>query len=124
MLALSATQVTGTAIFLNGTAIPIGGSATITAGTGGGGVTQLTTKGDLLSFGTALDRLGVGSNGQVLTAQSTAALGIVWAAAPSAGSGATLINTDGDPGATIYVGSIDPDVGYSPAVGDVWIRTA
>ena len=73
-LALSASQISGTAIFLNGTAIPVGGSATITAGTGGGGT--------------------------------------------------PVINTDGDPGTTIYVGSVDPDVNYTPAVGDVWIRTA
>lgn len=36
---------------------------------------------------------------------------------------ATMINTDGDPGKTIYVGAIDPDVAYTPAVGDVWIET-
>jgi hypothetical protein len=30
------------------------------------------------------------------------------------------LNTDGDPGKTLYVGSIDPDVSYTPAVGDVW----
>lgn len=35
---------------------------------------------------------------------------------------ATMVNTDGDPGKTIYVGSIDPDVAYTPAVGDVWIE--
>jgi hypothetical protein len=39
--------------------------------------------------------------------------------APNAG---LVINTDGDPGRTIYVGSIDPDVSYTPAVGDVWIE--
>jgi hypothetical protein len=36
---------------------------------------------------------------------------------------ANIINTDGDPGKTIYVGSVDPDVAYTPAVGDVWIET-
>jgi hypothetical protein len=35
---------------------------------------------------------------------------------------ANIINTDGDPGKTIYVGSVDPDVAYTPAVGDVWIE--
>jgi hypothetical protein len=35
---------------------------------------------------------------------------------------ANIINTDGDPGKTIYVGSVDPDVDYTPAVGDVWIE--
>lgn len=45
--------------------------------------------------------------------------------AGTGGGGASpVINTDGDAGTTIYVGSIDPDVSYTPAVGDVWIRTA
>lgn len=34
----------------------------------------------------------------------------------------TVINTDGDPGRTIYVGSTDPTVGYTPKVGDVWVE--
>ena len=36
---------------------------------------------------------------------------------------ANVINTDGDAGITIYVGSIDPDVSYTPVTGDVWIET-
>jgi hypothetical protein len=36
---------------------------------------------------------------------------------------ATIINTDGDAGITIYVGAIDPDVAYTPVTGDVWIET-
>jgi hypothetical protein len=39
----------------------------------------LTTKGDLLAFGTALARLAVGSNGQVLQADDAEDLGIKWA---------------------------------------------
>ena len=35
---------------------------------------------------------------------------------------ANIVNTDSDAGKTIYVGSIDPDVAYTPAVGDVWIQ--
>ena len=35
---------------------------------------------------------------------------------------ANVINTDGDNGITIYVGSIDPDVAYTPVAGDVWIQ--
>ena len=53
-------------------------------------------KGDLIAA-TAADtpaRLAVGTNGQVLTADSTAATGLAWATAASAG-GYTLINTGG-----------------------------
>ena len=49
----------------------------------------LTTKGDILGFSTVNARLPVGTNGQVITADSTQALGIKWAA-PTA-SGATVI---------------------------------
>lgn len=46
----------------------------------------LTTKGDLLVYGSALARLPVGTNGQVLTADSAQTLGVKWAAA-SGGAG-------------------------------------
>ena len=36
---------------------------------------------------------------------------------------ANIINTDGDAGITIYIGSTDPDVSYTPVTGDVWIET-
>lgn len=36
---------------------------------------------------------------------------------------ATIVNTDGDAGITIYVGSVDPDGTYTLAEGDVWIET-
>lgn len=41
----------------------------------------LTTKGDLLTFGTSAARLPAGTNGYVLTADSTQTLGIKWAEA-------------------------------------------
>ena len=61
----------------------------------------LTTKGDLLSRTSAtLQRLPVGSNGQVLVADSTATLGLNWVASPTGlptqtGNGGKYLKTDG-----------------------------
>jgi len=49
-------------------------------------VSKLTTKGDLLvTTGSALNRLAVGGNGAILAADSTAANGVSWLAAGTAG---------------------------------------
>jgi hypothetical protein len=64
-------------------------------------------KGDLIGA-TAADtpaRLGVGTNGQVLTADSTAATGLAWAT-PSSGGGMTLLSTTSLSGATTTISSI------------------
>ncbi len=39
---------------------------------------QLTTKGDLLTYGASATRLGVGANGTVLTSRSSATEGVAW----------------------------------------------
>ena len=56
-------------------------------------VAKLTTKGDLLvTTGSALNRLGVGTNNQVLMADSAATNGVKWATSPET----DLVTTKGD----------------------------
>jgi hypothetical protein len=56
---------------------------------GTGAALSVTTKGDLQGFSTVAARIPVGADTQVLTADSTQALGLKWAA-PGGGSGASL----------------------------------
>jgi hypothetical protein len=58
------------------------GSAWVTIGGAG---SPLTTKGDLYTYSTTDARLGVGTNGQVLTADSAEATGLKWASAAGGG---------------------------------------
>ena len=56
-------------------------------------LSPLTTKGDLYGYSTTNARVPVGTNGQVLTADSTAATGVAWAAASGGGSWTTWTPT-------------------------------
>ena len=64
-------------------------------------------KGDLIAATAAdtVSRLGVGTNGQVLTADSTAGTGLAWAT-PVSGGGMTLLSTTSLSGASTTVSSI------------------
>lgn len=74
------TGVTGTLLIANG------GTAGTTATTAFGNLSPLTTKGDLVAFSTLNDRLPVGSDTQILTADSTQPLGVKWAAPAATGT--------------------------------------
>lgn len=91
----------------------------------------LTTKGDLYGFSTVPARVAVGTNGQVLTADSTATNGVAWATA--AAGGLTLLSTTTITGTptTVTVSSIDQTYKSlqiwiqgvtSVADGGMWLR--
>ena len=60
-----------------------------------GSVSPLTTKGDLYGFSTLDARVPIGTNNQVLTADSAQALGLKWATPVAAGKSFDLINAGG-----------------------------
>lgn len=75
---------------------------TSSAGTATG---LLTTKGDLLVYTTAETRLGIGANGTLATADSTAASGLKWGAGPLTTKGDLMMATAVNTPARLAVGS-------------------
>jgi hypothetical protein len=70
-----------------------------------GASTPLTTKGDLFGYDTANARVPIGTNNQVLTADSAQALGLKWAT-PTSGS-YTLLSTTNFSGTSATISSIN-----------------
>ena len=86
-------NTTGTASNVTGTvAIANGGTGQTTAAAGFDALAPTTTKGDLIvRNGTTNTRLAVGTDTYVLTADSTAATGVKWAAASGGSSNITTL---------------------------------
>ena len=82
---LSFLKGTNSTEYYNGTAWVAVATAGLTS--------PLTTKGDVWGYSTVNARVPVGTNGQVLTADSAQALGVKWAAATSSVPAYTLIST-------------------------------
>lgn len=80
----------------NGTTIAIanGGTGQTTAAAAFGALSPLTTKGDVLGYSSVNARVPVGTNGQVLTADSAQTLGVKWAT-PTTGTVTSVALADG-----------------------------
>jgi len=84
-----------------------------------GSVSPLTTKGDLWGYSTLDARVPVGSDGQVLTADSTDAEGVTWQTPVSIGPQHVHVNNvtfSGDASRTVFTLPAAPVDAYSIAV--------
>jgi len=90
------------------------GSASLTTTDSG---TDLTNKGDLHGYSTSNTRIPVGSNDQVLTADSAQALGVKWASAGGGGAW-TILAEQTTAGSTIDTGALTAMDNYN--IIDFW----
>jgi hypothetical protein len=82
---------------------------------GGGGSSPLTTKGDLYGFSTVDARVPIGTNGHVLTADSTESLGLKWAA-PAGGGKVLQVVQDDDTSGFSTASTTYQDTGLSVTI--------
>ena len=109
--AVVATGTSGQVLTSNG----VGAAPTFQAA--GAGSSPLTTKGDVFVYGVADDRLPVGVNGSILTADSTEALGVKWAATTGVGTGTNqTIVKQADEGKTTDTTLADDNELISPSL--------
>lgn len=64
-------------------AVAVGGTGQTTTSTAFGALSPLSAKGDILGYGTANQRIPIGSDGSTLIADSTQASGLKWGTAPA-----------------------------------------
>jgi hypothetical protein len=104
----------------------------VEASAGGGGSSPLTTKGDVYGFSTVDARLPIGTDAQVLTADSAEALGVKWATPSSAASLESDINqvahgfSVGDAirnNGTIFIKALADSVANAGVIGIVSVVT-
>ncbi len=84
----------------------------------------LTTKGDVLGYGTTPARIPVGTNGQVLTADSAQANGVKWAdpaAIPGMLTAANFVDNE-VPTGTVNGTNVDFTLASTPAAGSLHLH--
>lgn len=92
-----------------------GGTGATTASGAFSALSPLTTKGDVLTFdGTNNVRIGVGTDGQVLTADSTQANGLKWTTI-SGSSGGTVTSVSGTAPISVSNGTSTPAISIAQA---------
>lgn len=86
----------------------------------------LTTKGDIWTYSTTNDRIGVGTNGQVLSADSTTATGLKWTTPSTSltwtqrATTGNLINSIAYNGSNLWVAAGNNGTLYSSSDGATW----